>query len=104
MTARPNSPDPSAFPLEATCPACHVEIGQAHEHRCEVARCLATGRQRNGHMYCRCPEDVWTGLMSGMAECIEFGWMQEGDPSLPDLNRLYTAATWDPRSRRWNRP
>ncbi|WP_267284139.1 hypothetical protein [Amycolatopsis japonica] len=42
--------------------------------------------------------------MSGMAECIEFGWMQEGDPSLPDLNRLYTAATWNPRRRRWTRP
>lgn len=104
MTARSTSPDPASFLPEETCPACHVEIGQAHVHRCEVARCLATGLQRNGHgPSCHCPQDVWTGLMSGMPECIEFGWMQEADPSLPDLNRLYTTATWDPRIRRWIR-
>jgi hypothetical protein len=89
-------------PLEPNCPDCDAGIGQAHDDRCDVARCLATGLQRLGHKSCRCPRDVWTGRWPGEAECTEFGWML--GPGMPDFNRLMTTATWDPATRRWTRP
>jgi len=58
--------DIDATPLQARCPDCHAEIGQAHLEGCDVARCLATGLQRLGHAEsCRCPQDVWTGRWPG---------------------------------------
>lgn len=90
-------------PLEPKCPTCHTGIGQIHDDRCTVARCLATGLQRTSHPpTCRCPRDVWTGRWPGTAECEEFGWMI--GPGQPDLNRLLTTATWDPVAHRWTRP
>ncbi|UUV28590.1 hypothetical protein NQK81_27845 [Amycolatopsis roodepoortensis] len=89
--------------LEPSCPDCHAEIGQVHLEWCDVARCLATGLQRLGHdETCQCPQDTWSGLWPGDAECIEFGWLY--GPGLPDLNRLMTTATWDPVAHRWTRP
>lgn len=91
-----------AASLEPNCPKCDAEIGQAHNARCDVAACLATGLQRLDHPpTCPCPPDVWTGQRVGTAECAEFGWML--GPGLPDLNRLFTTATWDPAARRWTR-
>jgi hypothetical protein len=90
-------------PLEPNCPDCDAGIGQAHDDRCDVARCLATGLQRLGHPpTCPCPPNVWTGQWPGTAECEEFGWML--GPDLPDLNRLLATAIWDPAARRWTRP
>jgi hypothetical protein len=101
MTARPTTAN--AASLEPSCPDCHVGIGQAHLEGCDVARCLATGLQRLGHLRsCRCPRDVWTGRWPGEVECEEFGWMR--GPGMPDLNRLLTTATWDPATCRWTRP
>ncbi|MBN6034140.1 hypothetical protein JYK18_04440 [Amycolatopsis sp. 195334CR] len=84
------------------CPTCEARVGEKHTGVCDVARCLATGLQRSGHGdSCRCPQDIWTGHWPGEAECAEFGWLY--GPGLPDLNRLYTHATWDPAARRWIR-
>lgn len=85
------------------CPDCEVGLGQYHIEGCDVARCLATGRQRLAHgASCGCPQDVWTGRWPGDAECEEFGWMI--GPGLPDLRRLYIEAVWNPDEFRWTRP
>lgn len=91
---------PHRTPPEPHCPSCDVGIGQAHRQPCDVARCLATGLQRQP--LCRCPRDVWTGRWPGEAECEEFGWML--GPGMPDLNRLLATATWNPHTHRWTRP
>ncbi|GAB2790518.1 hypothetical protein [Amycolatopsis magusensis] len=93
-----------ASPPQPFCPDCEAGIGHAHREGCDVARCLVTGLQRLSHdaESCRCPRDTWTGLWPGATECAEFGWML--GPGLPDLHRLYTAATWNPALRRWTRP
>jgi hypothetical protein len=99
------------------CPDCAAAPGESHEDGCDVARCMATGRQRlscaGGH---DCGQDVWTGDWPGDAECREFGWWvqdrcAEGMGWLPcapdapgateDLNRLATHAHWSPERRRW---
>ena len=86
--------------LQPYCPDCSVVIGQAHDERCDIARCLATGLQRLGHpQTCRCSRDVWTGRWPGEVDCVTFGWMI--GPGLPDLNRLYTEAIWDADRRGW---
>lgn len=74
------------------CPDCGVAPGDAHTDHCDVARCLATGRQR---LQCEldlsvleelfrapvqkpaehdCGQELWTGVWPGVAECEEFGW------------------------------
>jgi hypothetical protein len=91
------------------CPDCDVPVGQAHVYDevdggCDLARCLMTGLQR---LMCEadhgdgqdCGQDVWTGWWPGLPECERLGWMLA--PGLPDLNRLYTEATWDPERRAW---
>jgi hypothetical protein len=83
------------------CPDCSVRAGMAHLDGCDVARCMATGTQRLDHGRCRCAADVWTGAWPGDAECLEFGWTF--GPGMPDLNRLYTEATWNPARKRWVR-
>ncbi|MGW4826282.1 hypothetical protein ACWEOG_01780 [Amycolatopsis japonica] len=102
MTSQPKT-STGASSLEPSCPDCRAEIGHSHREGCDVARCLATGLQRLGHdETCPCPQDTWSGLWPGEAECIEFGWMY--GPGLPDLNRLLTTAAWDPVAHRWTRP
>lgn len=91
--------------FEATCPDCAVAVGEPHEYDeydggCDVARCLVTGLQR---LMCDldhdCGRDVWTGWWPGLVDCEQLGWMI--GPGLPDLNRLYTEATWDPARCLW---
>lgn len=87
------------------CPDCDVAVGEAHvfdeyDGGCDVARCLVTGLQRLG---CEadhdCGRDVWTGWWPGQVDCERLGWML--GPGLPDLNRLYTEATWDAQRCAW---
>jgi hypothetical protein len=106
------------------CPDCAVPAGAAHDDGCDVARCLATGRQRlscdgyDEHPDQGCGFDEWAGRWPGDAECEEFGWWvqdrcAEGMGFVPcapdapgamhDLNRLYVDAVWDPPARRWQR-
>jgi hypothetical protein len=81
------------------CPDCWA-IGQVHDERCGVARCLATGLDRSGHpSTCPCPRDVWDGRYPGAVECTAFDWLIP--PGLPDRNRLYTEAEWDVDQRLW---
>jgi hypothetical protein len=46
-----------------------------------------------------CGRDVWTGWWPGQVDCERLGWMI--GPGLPDLNRLYTEATWDAERCAW---
>jgi hypothetical protein len=105
------------FVADRECPDCGVWPGREHDENCDVARCMATGRQRlscfGGH---DCGQDVWTGEWPGDVECREFGWWvqdrcAEGMGWLPcapddpgaveDLNRLSRDAVWSPERRRW---
>lgn len=98
--------------FEQTCPDCGVGVGEAHVYDevdggCDVARCLVTGLQR---LMCDadhaadqdCGHDVWTGWSPGLLDCEQLGWMI--GPGFPDLNRLYTEATWDPAGCAWVKP
>ncbi|SFO04764.1 hypothetical protein [Amycolatopsis rubida] len=101
MTA--HATDTEGTPPEPLCPDCEVGIGQYHLEGCDLARCLANGRQRLAHdPSCGCPQDVWTGRWPGEAECEEFGWMI--GPGLHDILRLYATAVWDPDTLRWTLP
>jgi hypothetical protein len=91
LAPQPRSPD---------CPSCEVAIGQPHLDRCDVARCLVTGLQRSGCDAAHdCGTDIWSGRWPGETDCERLGWMLA--PGLPDLNRLYAEATWDPAQRAW---
>ena len=89
------------------CPDCDVMIGEPHVDGCDVARCLVTGLQR---LSCEadhdCGTDTWTGRWPGETDCERLGWMimpnRSDLPGLPDLNRLYTQATWNPATRQWD--
>jgi hypothetical protein len=109
MTDDANTPaQPTEFRVldfERNCPDCGVEVGQAHidddlDGGCDIARCQMTGLQR---LMCDlehdCGQDRWTGWWPGLPECERLGWMLA--PGLPDLNRLYAQATWDPGSGTW---
>jgi hypothetical protein len=106
-----NTPQHDEFPLldfQDRCPDCDAAVGEAHIYDevnggCDVARCLMTGLQR---LTCEtdhdCGQDVWTGWWPGQLDCERLGWML--GPDLPDLNRLYTEATWDTDRYAWVRP
>lgn len=82
------------------CPDCSAAIGEVHDERCCLARCLATGLDRSSHpATCPCPRDIWDGRYPGIVECTPVGWLIP--PGLPDLNRLYTQADWDVGQRLW---
>ena len=85
------------------CPDCEVAIGEEHVDGCDVARCLVNGRQQ---LSCEddhdCGWDVWSGWWPGTVDCEQLGWMI--GPGLPDLNRLYTEAVWDPERCLWVKP
>jgi hypothetical protein len=93
------------------CPDCDVPPGQAHEDGCDVARCLATGRQRlmcgrqADHPGAFCGQDVWTGQWPGENECREYGFVLTaglvGGRIIPDLNRLFAECRWDRGQGRW---
>ncbi|GAA4626792.1 hypothetical protein GCM10023196_036490 [Actinoallomurus vinaceus] len=106
----------------ATCPDCAAANGEPHHEQCDVARCLWTGAQRLAcTAYDRttrsidhdCGQDTWTGTWPGdeYAARLGFwcrwdnGWQPTSadDPNaLPNLNRLYTDATWNREERRWD--
>lgn len=101
---------PRLLGFEATCPDCAVAVGEPHVYDecdggCDVARCLDTGLQR---LLCDldhdrdCGRDIWTGWWPGLVDCEQFGWMH--GPGFPDLNRLYTEATWDRARCAWVKP
>ncbi|PWK84491.1 hypothetical protein C8D88_108106 [Lentzea atacamensis] len=83
------------------CPDCEVAIGQPHIEGCDVAMCLRTGLQR---LSCErnhnCGKDIWSGRWPGETDCERLGWMI--GPGLPDLNRLFTTATWNPVTQQWD--
>jgi hypothetical protein len=89
------------------CPDCDVAVGKAHLSHdydgCDVARCLVTGLQR---LSCEADhdhgQDVWSGWWPGELDCQYLGWML--GPGMPDLNRLYTEAVWDPERCLWVKP
>ena|GEM_PF-3008169 len=107
------------------CHDCAVEPGQPHLDGCDVARCLATGRQRLDCDCGQCGKDVWTGEWPGLAECREYGfWCYWHGPEWPDasprgrgwvrceadhpkaredLNRLHSECRWDKSSGKWVR-
>lgn len=98
------------------CPDCSAEAtGQPHADRCDVAVCLVTGLQRlsceHDHDHGR---DVWTGTVRALADAVALGWFARmvphrgwvacdpGPPdAVPDLNRLYADAVWDPQTLHW---
>lgn len=104
------------------CPDCGVMPGRPHEDGCDVARCLATGRQR---LSCPrdheagdldCGWDIWTGEWPGDADAIRLGWYSKftdrgwvrcgaDDPEAsPDMNRLHTEAQWNRETGHWELP
>jgi hypothetical protein len=103
----------STFPRDAPtlsdCPDCGVEAGEAHEDGCDVARCLATGRQAlscagsAAHPGRVCGDDLWTGRWPGEAEAERYGLYVEEIPgaAVPDLNRLMTVGRWDADRAEW---
>jgi hypothetical protein len=113
-----------------SCNDCGVPVGEPHRPRCDVARCLYTGRQRiscdatavlfgrpERQPHANCGRQVWTGAWPGVAECAELGWHSFFTPDKgwtrcaadhpdagTDLNRLYAGAYWDRTACRWRRP
>ena len=104
MTTRDNEPQSEKsriLDFTAQCPDCAVAVGEPHFRECDLARCLETGLQRCTDEH-DCGRDVWTGWWPGLLDCEQLGWMI--GPGLPDLNRLYTEATWDPARCAWVQP
>ena len=92
------------------CPDCGVPPGEDHESGCDVERCASCGGQR---LSCGCYDQPcnlpWTGEWPDVAECRNLGWyaklvpgkgwmtcQAEDENAVPDLNRFYTQAVWDP--------
>lgn len=101
-------PEARLLDFQERCPDCDVPVGEAHiydeiDSGCDVARCLVTGLQR---LMCDldhdCGQDVWIGWWPGQLDCERLGWML--GPGFPDLNRLYTEATWDAERCLWVKP
>jgi hypothetical protein len=44
-----------------------------------------------------------TGQWPGEDDCARLGFYVNGDPDLPDLNRLFTDCVWDADTQRWER-
>ena len=109
------------FPTEdpVSCSSCDAPPGSYHTPGCDVERCPDCGRQ---HISCshagkarKHPRLPWTGAWPGAIECAEFGWyatMNSNGPgwvacdpgtpgSIPDINRLYKEAKWDPEKKRF---
>jgi len=84
------------------CADCGVEAIAPHEPCCDVARCLANGRQRlscpsyglddDGHS---CGLDLWTGMWPGALE----SWIYQVD--INALTRPGGAFRWDAGARLW---
>ena len=101
------------------CRDCGAAVGYAHDEGCDVARCLATGGQRQscpgyGTGLHDCGRQVWDGLWPGERECVDFGWYSRFVPdegwlqcgpdypdASPDLDRLARDARWDRAQQRW---
>jgi hypothetical protein len=109
------------FPPEdpIPCSSCDAPPGSYHTPGCDVERCPDCGLQ---HISCshagtarEHPRLAWTGKWPGATECEEFGWYavmnlhgpgwvscEPGTPgSIPDINRLYKEAKWDPKQARF---
>ena len=95
------------------CPDCACEKGQPHKGGCDIERCPECGGQRLtcGHIT-DLPDLPWTGVFPGLAEAAELGlfcywdkrWLVcEADhpQAQPDLNALYTLATWNKETQKW---
>lgn len=101
-----------------TCPSCGTAIGQLHKLYCDVERHPDNGLQMLANYdegtplaYPRIP---WDGYWPGMKECIEWGWYayfvpnrgwitcgKDAPEAIPDLNRLFRDAVWDPKQACW---
>jgi hypothetical protein len=46
---------------------------------------------------------VWTGKWPGEDDCERLDFFVNGNPELPDLNRLFTDCVWDAETQRWER-
>lgn len=98
------------------CPDCGVAPGENHRSGCDIERCATCGLQVGACDHPPTTAIPWTGMWPGEAECREFGWFARllagqgwvpcapADPGAsPDLNRLYTEASWDRAQKRWVR-
>lgn len=101
------------------CPGCGTALEEVHDPVCAVARCRATGLQFHScdhRATAPVPHDreVWTGRWPGEDACLRLGWYARLEPghgwvrcdaaaagAEPDLNRLFSDATWDPMVGRW---
>lgn len=105
-----------------TCPDCGAGINVKHDASCDVARCLATGRQRIGCEFGSvfggdedhdCGRDVWTGYWPGEVDAARLGfWCRpvgagfepcgpDHPDAMPDLNRLTRECQWNSAEKRW---
>ena len=88
------------------CPDCGAAIGQRHNSGCDVERCPHCGWAALGctHFHGDDPRrQVWTGQWPGEDDCARLASHVNGDPDLPDLNRLFTDCVWDADAQRWER-
>lgn len=106
------------YEMLKNCPDCKVAPYSLHIPNCDIEQCVRCGGQL---LSCCCyitfPADSrripWDGWHPGTRDAIELGWFakrakigwkpcKSNEPgSVPDLNRLHTEATWEPRLRRF---
>jgi hypothetical protein len=90
----------------ATCPDCGAPIGERHRAGCDIERCPHCGWSALGcaHFHADDPRrQAWNGKWPGEEDCERLGFYSNGDPDLPDLNRLFTDCVWDADTQRWER-
>jgi primosomal protein N' len=57
------------------CPDCDVEVGEAHEAECAIARCKYCGKQDISCARCDVtrPSTIWKGVLPGQEEVEQYG-------------------------------
>lgn len=95
-----NAVGATADQLLASCPDCGCARGERHQRDCEIAFCKGHGyRLAQCYQPGRHGTTVFRGVLPGTMEAIRHDWfVKQGGRNRPDLNRIITSLTWDPRS------